>query len=76
MIKKFITLADNEIVPSTATVNLPTRPDTFKLGTKLADLIALDNSMLAREESLILNTMIERDRLEDSGYGDQLMEMQ
>ena len=32
--------------------------------------------MLAREECVILNAMIERDRLDDSGYGDQLMEMQ
>ena len=32
--------------------------------------------MLAREERVRLNAMIERDRLDDSGYGYQLMEMQ
>ena len=32
--------------------------------------------MLAREERVRLNAMIDRDRLMDSGYGDQLTEMQ
>ena len=76
LINVVITLADIEIVPSKAPVNLPTRPNTFPLGTKSADLVALDNSMLAREERVRLNAMIERDRLEDSGYEDQLTEMQ
>ena len=76
MINVVIPLADNEIVPSKAPVNLPTSPDTFTLGTKLADLVALDNSMIAREECVRLNAIIDRGRLEDSVYGDQLMEMQ
>ena len=46
-----------------APVILPTRPDTFTLGTTSANLVALDNSMLAREELVRLNAMIERDRL-------------
>ena len=73
LIKIVIALADNEIVPSKAHVNLPTRPDTFTLGTKSAYLLELDNSMLDREERVRLNAIIERDRLEDSGYVDQLM---
>ena len=48
LINVVIPLADNEIVPSKAPVNFPTRPDTFTLGTKSADLVALDNYMLAR----------------------------
>ena len=76
LINVVIPLADNEIIPSKAPVNLPTHPDTFTLGTKSADLVALENSMLDREERVRLNAMIERDRLEDSGYGDQLTEMQ
>ena len=76
MINVVIPLANNEILPRKAPVKLPTRPDTFTLGTKSADLVALDNSMLAREDCVRLNAVIERDRLEDSGYGDQLMEMQ
>ena len=55
---------------------MPTRPDNFTLGTKLADLVALDNKILAKEYLVRLNAMIERDKLESSGYGDQLMEMQ
>ena len=47
-INVIIPLEDNEIVPSKAPVNLPTCPDTFTLGTKSADLVALDNSVLAR----------------------------
>ena len=63
LINVVIPLADNEIVPSKAPVNLPTHPDTFTLGTKSADLVELDNSMLDREERVRLNEMIERDRL-------------
>ena len=73
MINVVIPLADNEIVPSKAPVNLLTRPDTFTLGTKSADLVALDNSMSARKEGVRLNAMIDRGILEDSGYGDQLI---
>ena len=76
LINVVIPLADNEIVPSKAPVNLPTRPDTFTLGTKSADLVALYNYMLAREQRVRLNAMIYRDILEDIEYGDQLMEMQ
>ena len=73
LINVVIPLADTETLPSKEP---ETRPDTFRLGTKSADLVALENSMLAREERVRLNAMIERDRSEDSGYGDQPMEMQ
>ena len=76
LINVVIPMEDNEIVPSKAPVNLPTRPDTFTLGTKSANLVALDSSMISRGERVRLNAMIDRDRLGDSGYGDQLMEMQ
>ena len=71
-----IPLEATNTVPAKAPCNLPMRPDTFTLGTKSADLIALDNSMLAREECVRLNALIERNILEDIGYGDQLIEMQ
>ena len=58
LINVVIPLTDNEIAPSKAPVNLPTCPDTFTLGTKSADLVALENSMLAREERVRLNGMI------------------
>ena len=55
--------------------------DLEEVGDKLRVFIimcvdALDNYMLAKEERVRLNAMIERDRLEDSGYGYYLMEMQ
>jgi hypothetical protein len=39
-------------------------------------LIQLDDGALARKEHIRLNAMLERDQQEDSGFGDQLMEMQ
>ncbi len=38
-----IPLQDVKEVPSQAPIKLPARPDSFTLGTKLADLIELDN---------------------------------
>ena len=76
LIRVVIPLEATNTVPAKAPCNLPMRPDTFTLGTKSADLIALDNSMLAREEYVRLNALIERNILEDIGYGDQLIEMQ
>ncbi len=39
-------------------------------------MIKLDNGAMAREESIRLNAMLEQDQRENSGFGDQLMEMQ
>ena len=46
------------------------------LETNLADLIKLDNGAMAREERIRLNAMLEQDQRENSGFGDQLIEMQ
>jgi hypothetical protein len=48
-------------VPYQPPIKLPARPDSFTLGTKLADLIQLDVGALAREERIQLNEMLERD---------------
>ena len=71
-----IPLQDVKEVPSEAPIKLPTRPDRYTLGTKSADLLELDDAVLAKEERIRLKAMLERDRREDSGFGDQLMEMQ
>ena len=71
-----IPLEDINEVPKQPPIKLPTRPDNYTLGTKSADLIQLDNGALAREERIRLNAMLERDRREMHGFGDQLMEMQ
>jgi hypothetical protein len=54
-----IPLQDVKGVPNQAPIKLPARPDSFTLGTKLADLIELDNRAMAREEHIRLNAMLE-----------------
>ena len=76
LINVVIPLQQTEIVPSEPPVHLPTRTNNWTIGTKSADLIALDNSSLAQVQRVRLNAMLERNQLESNGYGDQLMEMQ
>jgi hypothetical protein len=71
-----IPLQDVKEVPNQPPIELLTRPISITLGTKSADLIQLDDGALAEEERIRLNAMLERDQREDSGFGDQLMEMQ
>jgi hypothetical protein len=71
-----IPLQDTKKVMDQPPIKLPARPDGFMLGTKSAYLIQLDDGALAKEECIQLNAMLERDRREDSGFRDQLMEMQ
>jgi hypothetical protein len=71
-----IPLQDVKEVPSEAPIKLPARPDSYTLGTKPADLLELDDAVLAKEERIRLKAMLERDKRENSGFGDQLMEMQ
>jgi len=39
-------------------------------------LLELDDAVLAKEERIRLKAMLEQDRRENIGFGDQLMEMQ
>jgi hypothetical protein len=71
-----IPLQDVNKVPDQAPIKLPTRPDNYTLETKSADLLGLDDAVLAKEERMKLNAMLEQDRRENSGFGNQLMEMQ
>jgi hypothetical protein len=71
-----IPLQDIKEVSNQALIKLPTRPASFTLRTISADLIQTDNGILAREEHIRLNAMLEQDQREMSGFGDQLMEMQ
>jgi hypothetical protein len=70
-----ISLQEVNKVLDQAPIKLPTRPDNYTLGTKSADLLGLDNAVLAKEERMRLNAMLEQDRRENSGFGNQLMEM-
>ena len=71
-----IPLQDVKEVPNQAPIKLPAWLDSFMLETKLADLIELDDRAMAREERIRLNAMLEQDQRENSGFGDQLMEIQ
>jgi hypothetical protein len=74
--KVVIPLQNVKEVPSQAPIKLPTWPDSYTLSTKSADLLGLDNAVLAKEERIRLKAMLEQDRRENSGFRDQLMEMQ
>ena len=50
--------------------------DSYTIGTKSADLLELDDAVLTKEKRIRLKAMLERDRRENSGFGNQLMEMQ
>jgi hypothetical protein len=71
-----IPLQDTEDVPELPPINLPQHSVNYTMGTKSADLLALYNSAHDKEDSIRLKAMIERDRLENSGFGDQLTELQ
>ncbi len=54
-----IPLQDVKEVPSEAPIKLPTRPDRYTLSTKSADLLELDDAVLAKEERIRLRAMLE-----------------
>jgi hypothetical protein len=54
-----IPLQDVNKVPDQAPIKLPTRPDNYTLGTKSTDLLGLDDAVLAKEERMRLNAMLE-----------------
>ena len=76
LIEVVIPLDTSKMLPDRPPLNLPKRPDLAILGTLSADRKDLDNTCLAKEQRIRLNAMLERDRREDNGRGDQLMEMQ
>ncbi len=55
-----IPLQATKEVPDQPPIKLPAQPDGFTLGTKSADLIQLDDGVLAREERIRQNAMVER----------------
>ena len=63
-------------VPSGPPVALPIVPEMAKFGTVAADIVALNKSSLDEVTQFRLEAMIERERLESNGFGDELMELQ
>jgi len=50
---KLLSLQDVKEVPSEAPIKLLTRPDSYTLGTKSADLLELEDAVLAKEECMV-----------------------
>ena len=57
-------------------MNIPGLPSLPSLGTVAHDITALEESNNSAGLQLRMDAMVERERLEDSGIGDELMEMQ
>jgi hypothetical protein len=69
-------LEDTEVVPDAPPMNLPGLPSLPALGTVAHNVFALEEDNDNAGLQLRINAMVERERLEDSGFGDELMEMQ
>ncbi len=69
-------LEDTEVVPDAPPMNLPGLPSLPALGTVAHDVFALEEDNDNAGLQLRINAMVEQERLEDSGFGDELMEMQ
>jgi hypothetical protein len=64
------------VVPNAPPMNLPGLPSLPTLGTVAHDVDALAEKNDDAGLQLRINAMVERERLEDNGIGDELMEMQ
>jgi hypothetical protein len=69
-------LEDTEVVPDALPMNLPRLPSLPELGTVAHDVFALEEDNNNAGLQLRINAMVERERLEDSGFSDLLMEIQ
>jgi hypothetical protein len=69
-------LEDTEVVPDAPPMNLPGLPSLPALGMVAHDVFALEEDNDNAGLQLRINAMVEQERLEDSGFSDELMEMQ
>ena len=78
-VKTVLPLAKTQLVPQEPPLELPGLPTQLanvKLGTKAADCAALDTNGDEEEEAFRIQAMRKREKLEDSGCGDELQELQ
>ncbi len=68
--------ANTEVVPDAPLMNLPGLPSMPMLGTVAHVGTALEENNDNAGLQLRINAMVEQERLEDDGIGDELMEMQ
>ena len=75
-VKVVLPLANSEVVPDASPMNIPGLPSLPALGTVAHDISALEENNDKAGLQLRMDAMVEREKLEDSGIGDELMEMQ
>jgi hypothetical protein len=75
-VKVVLPLDHTEVVPNAPPMNLPGLPSLPTLGTVAHDIDALAEKNDDAGLQLRINAMVEQERLEDNGIGDELMEMQ
>ena len=64
------------MVPDASQMNIPGRPSLPALGTVAHNTTALEETNDNVGLQLRMDAMVEREKLEDSGIGDELMGMQ
>ena len=68
-------LADAKEVPAEPPLELPGLPNICRLGSRARDCVELEKA-LNSDCDFRMQALQERERFEDNGFGDQLMEMQ
>ncbi len=74
--KVVLPLKNTKIVPDEPPMNLPGLPTLPALGTVAKDITALEVNNNRAGLQLRINAMLGQERLENNGFGDELMEMQ
>ncbi len=74
-VKVVLPLQNTEVVLEAPPMNLPGLPTLPALGTVAHDITTLEEENNNVGLQLRINAMVERERLEDDGIGDELMEM-
>jgi hypothetical protein len=75
-VKMVLPLDNTEVVPNAPPMNLPGHPSLPTLGTVAHDVNALAEKNDDAGLQLRINAMVEQEKLENNGIGDELMEMQ
>ena len=75
-IKVVLPLADTKEVPAEPPLELPGLPNICRLGSRARDCVELEKALNSEGCDFRMQALQERERLEDNGFGDQLIEMQ
>ena len=75
-VKVVLPLADTKEVPTEPPLELPGLPEMCRLGQRAQDCIELEKTLKSEDSDFRLRALREREKLEENGFGDQLMEMQ